>query len=100
MLEMILSISIIILAGIVLCLNIKLLKQLKKIEENNKSDESIDQTYTYDDVPKKSAKSSYTLIAGVILIIAGTLALISFIQVLTIDVNTLELRMQDRGGSA
>ena len=36
MLEMILSISIIILAGIVLCLNIKLLKQLKKIEENNK----------------------------------------------------------------
>jgi len=60
-----------------------------KTEENNKSDESIDQTYTYDDVPKKSDKYSFPIIAGVLLLIAGVLALISFIQVLTIDVNTL-----------
>ena len=60
-----------------------------KTEENNKSDESIDQTYTYDDVPKKSDKYSFPIIAGVLLLIAGVLALISFIQVLTINVNTL-----------
>ncbi len=59
-------------------------------EENNKSDGFATQTISYGDVPKKSGKYSFPVIAGVLLIIAGTLALISFIQVLLIDTNTIE----------
>lgn len=59
-------------------------------EENNKPDQFDPQKASFDDIPKKSDKTSFPVIAGVILIIAGTLALISFVQVLFVDVNTIE----------
>jgi len=59
-------------------------------EENTKPGEFDKQNSSFDDIPKKSDKTSFPVIAGVILIIAGTLALISFVQVLFVDVNTIE----------
>jgi len=59
-------------------------------EEKDKANDSISKIDTYDYPSKTSGKSYFPIIAGIILIIAGALALITFIQVLIIDISTLE----------
>ena len=59
-------------------------------EAKAKQEESDSQELSFGYVQKKSDRSSFPIIAGVILIIAGTLALISFVQVFLVDVNTIE----------
>lgn len=58
--------------------------------KKDKLNDSISKIDPYDYPSKTSGKSYFPIIAGIILIIAGALALITFIQVLIIDISTLE----------
>jgi len=59
-------------------------------EENNKTSNFKDPEIQIDSLPKSSNKSLFPIIAAIMLIIAGVLALITFIQFFTINVSTVE----------
>lgn len=59
-------------------------------EEKKESEKKDKQNIPFDNNTSASNKSFYPIIAGIILIIAGALALLSYITILTIDNATFE----------